>query len=241
MTKPSASLRERCLAEAKAIVADNGVEALSMREVARRLKVSHQAPYKHFASRDHILAEIVGRAFDDFAEHLERRSRATGVEDEMMAMGLAYFEYALSRPLEYRLMFSTPLPDPRVHPDMLERAGRCFELLEESLGKLAYARRADVDGTILQRDALFIWAVIHGLSTAMKSDAIGVMPLSDDTLRTAMPHILARIGTVLRGPVPRAEEIAHKGRVISESFPDLMRRIPRQARTAPPAGEDAER
>ena len=56
-------MREACVEEALAIVGEAGLEALSLREVARRLHVSHQAPYKHFPSRDHILAEVVGRAF----------------------------------------------------------------------------------------------------------------------------------------------------------------------------------
>jgi len=41
-------LREACIREALAIIEVGGVESLSLREVARRLGVSHQAPYKHF-------------------------------------------------------------------------------------------------------------------------------------------------------------------------------------------------
>jgi AcrR family transcriptional regulator len=41
------------------IIGERGIEELSLREVARRLGVSHQAPYKHFPSRDHLLAEVV--------------------------------------------------------------------------------------------------------------------------------------------------------------------------------------
>ncbi|MCG8692745.1 MAG: TetR/AcrR family transcriptional regulator, partial [Minwuiales bacterium] len=64
-------LREACVREALAIIDTSGVEELSLREVARRLGVSHQAPYRHFPSRDHILAEIVTRAFESFARYLD--------------------------------------------------------------------------------------------------------------------------------------------------------------------------
>ncbi len=47
---------------AASIIAERGVEALSLREVARRLGVAHQARYKHFESRDHIVAELTIRA-----------------------------------------------------------------------------------------------------------------------------------------------------------------------------------
>ena len=59
----SGDLREACVKEALAIIAEGGIDSLSLRDVARRLGVSHQAPYKHFPSRDHILAEVVGRRF----------------------------------------------------------------------------------------------------------------------------------------------------------------------------------
>jgi len=63
MAKTSAvvDLRERCVTEALAIIQEQGVEQLSLRDVARRLGVSHQAPYKHYANRDALLAEVVAR------------------------------------------------------------------------------------------------------------------------------------------------------------------------------------
>ena len=66
------SLREACLTEALDAIREKGVEALSLRDVARRLKVSHQAPYKHFSSKDHLLAEVISRCLRDFADHLKR-------------------------------------------------------------------------------------------------------------------------------------------------------------------------
>ncbi len=47
-------LKEACVQAAHAFIVEHGVEQLSMREVARRLGVSHQAPYKHYPSRDHL-------------------------------------------------------------------------------------------------------------------------------------------------------------------------------------------
>lgn len=49
-------LREACVIAAQEVIAEKGVENLSLRDVARKLGVSHQAPYKHYPSRDHLLA-----------------------------------------------------------------------------------------------------------------------------------------------------------------------------------------
>ncbi len=54
-------VKEACVQAAREVIAEHGVEGLSMRDVSRRLAISHQAPYRHFPSRDHLLAEIMQR------------------------------------------------------------------------------------------------------------------------------------------------------------------------------------
>ena len=87
-----------------AIIGETGIEELSLRDVARRLGVSHQAPYKHFPSRDHLLAEIVSRAFAAFAQHLDARPRSQNPHEDLAAMGRAYLDYAREHPFHYPLM-----------------------------------------------------------------------------------------------------------------------------------------
>ncbi len=106
---PTLDVREACIDEALVIIEAEGIEALSLREVARRLGVSHQAPYKHYPSRDHLLAEVVRRAFAAFADHLDARPRKADPFADLHAMGQAYLDYALRHPLQYRLIFGTPL------------------------------------------------------------------------------------------------------------------------------------
>ncbi len=77
-------VREACLEEALAIIEEDGVESLSLREVSRRLGVSHQAPYRHFTNRDDLLAELLTRCFEVFAAHLEARPRSDHPGDDSL-------------------------------------------------------------------------------------------------------------------------------------------------------------
>ena len=69
-------LKEACVRAAREVIAEHGVEQLSLREVARKLGVSHQAPYRHYPSRDHLLAEVMRRCFESFARSLDERQRS---------------------------------------------------------------------------------------------------------------------------------------------------------------------
>jgi AcrR family transcriptional regulator len=198
--RPKANLREDCVVEALAIVAEQGLEKLSLREVARRLGVSHQAPYKHFPSRDHILAEIVARAFSAFATFLDQRPRTGEPHADMGAMGRAYLSYALEHPLNYRLMFGTPLPDPEAHPEMMREARHAFELLKEALGALHAAEGRPAGEAAVNLDAMFVWSTMHGLAGIMGGNAGQQVGLAPDELAATPEHVLMRISAALTAP-----------------------------------------
>jgi AcrR family transcriptional regulator len=188
-------LGDACVTEAMAIIAADGPEALSLREVARRLGVSHQAPYKHYPTRDHLMAEVVRRCFRRFAAALDGGGPTASAEEDMRALGAAYLGFALGHPLEYRLMFGMPWPAGADHPDLVRDARFAFDVLRERLGRL-YAHRvvpaARVDG-----DAMFVWSSMHGLATILASDATAVLDLSPD-LRARLPeHVMGMIDRAL--------------------------------------------
>jgi AcrR family transcriptional regulator len=198
LRKPK-DLREACVAEGLAIIARKGIENLSLREVARRLGVSHQAPYKHFASRDHILAEIVARAFAGFARHLDKHPKSADPDSDMGEMGRAYLQYARTHPLEYRLMFGTPLPDGEKHPEMMRQAKHAFALLREKLKRKAVMGggvRSELDITL---DALFIWSGLHGFASICSSSAINTLGLDERTLKAGRDRLFQRFGEAMIG------------------------------------------
>lgn len=165
-----------------------------MREVARRLGVSHQAPYKHFTSRDHILAEIVARAYGSFVEYLEAIPETDNPADDMAEMGRRYVRYAMTHPLQYRLMFESPLPEPSRHPEMMRRADRAFTLLRTCLERMPDRWTNRIGEDTLNTDALFVWATLHGLTSILRSSAIHTLDLPDSVIASAVRDTLIRIG-----------------------------------------------
>ena len=189
-------LREACVKQALAIIAKGGIDSLSLRDVARRLGVSHQAPYKHFASREHILAEVVGRAFASFAAFIEKRSRSDDPYVDLGNLGRCYLDYACKHPLHYQLMFGTPLPDPAEHPEMMAKAEHAFATLRQAIARLP-DRRAEAD---VDLDALFAWSVVHGLASILQTRATEQLGLRKATIAEATAHTLGRIADALGRP-----------------------------------------
>lgn len=196
------SLRDACIDEALAIIEEQGVEALSLREVARRLGVSHQAPYKHFPSRDHILAELVARAFAAFAAHLDARPPTDDPRADLAALGRAYLDYASRHPLQYRLMFGTPLPDPGAHPDMMRNARHAFAVLQAVLGRRPPGPGKSASYDEVNLDALFVWSAVHGIASMMQTNAISTLGLSREVLAASPVHSMSRIRAALGGEPP---------------------------------------
>lgn len=179
------------------MIAEHGVEKLSLRDVARQLGVSHQAPYKHYASRDHLLAEVMRRCFERFARYLDATQGVADPRENMAALGQAYLRYAHDNPLEYRLMFGTPWPSTAEHPALLRDARHAFNVLRKALAQMAgdgVKDRGQID-----LDALFVWSSMHGLASIMQSNVMGRLALSKRVLEQAAPHTLQRIGAALNG------------------------------------------
>jgi len=192
--KLQGDLREGCLVEAMGIIKDRGLEELSLREVARRLGVSHQAPYRHFPSRDHLLAEVVDRAFRRFDDFLAQAGVTEDPRADLQRMGQLYLEYAARFPLEYRLMFGAKLPRVEEHPQMMERGCGAFDQLRDVLARMVGGTR---DDAVVTAEAMFAWSTIHGLASILQTEAMGNLGIDADLQRAVSDHVLGRIDAAL--------------------------------------------
>ena len=190
-------LRTACVQEAARIIEERGVDNLSLREVARRLGVSHQAPYKHFQSRDHILAEVVGQAFLGFAAFLDQDSAPESAHDALDHLGRAYMRFADEHPSQYQLIFGTTLPDPAEHPDMMQNATTAFALLQTRLRHWADELDTSPSDSTVTLNALFIWSLLHGVASLSRTRALETVDLPTQVKDEARSYIMSKIGEVV--------------------------------------------
>jgi AcrR family transcriptional regulator len=193
-------VREACVREAMSIIGEHGLEALSLREVARQLGISPWAPYKHFPTRDHLVAEIVSRAYADFASKLDEHQRSANPLQDLETLGQAYLDYARQHPLHYKLMFGTPLPNPSEHPEMMEKARHAFAMLRSVIARLPGERtpaQADLD-------ALYAWSTVHGLASILETRAGEQAGFDPEILQRSSGHLLRCICASLAARTERS-------------------------------------
>lgn len=144
------------------IVSEDGLEGLSLREVARRLGVSHQAPYRHFPSREHVVAELIRRSFVEFSNRLRSVDSSTDPYVHFREMGRAYLDFAQDHALQYHLMFGTLMPQNDDHVEMRKESTAAFDLLLNAIAAIRSYQSESVDKSALERDAMFVWSALHG-------------------------------------------------------------------------------
>ena len=113
----------------------------------------------------------------------------------MHQLGLGYLSYAKTHPLQYQLMFATPLPTPEAHPEMMAEARRAFRILSDTLSALPNRTGRDVAS-----DALFVWSTMHGLASIMKTSLGNELGLTDPAIPRTSRHVLDMIGRALGSP-----------------------------------------
>jgi AcrR family transcriptional regulator len=101
------STRERLIEAAAELIDEGGAAAVTLREVGRRAGVSHNAPYKHFADKEELLAAVVAAGLRDGAQAIERLLRARSGADAVRRVLLAYVRDAAAHPELFRLTYGS--------------------------------------------------------------------------------------------------------------------------------------
>ena len=171
-------------------IAEQGAPALSLRAIARELKITAPAIYNYFADRDALVTALIIDAYTSFGDwQLEARDTVSSGDflGKLKAIGLAYRKWAHAYPQRYQLIFGTPIPDyepPRekTFPSSARSISALFSVVEEirAAGKLSVASFPAVQKKYkvyyeewkkyvgkVQPDSLFaamiIWSRVHGI------------------------------------------------------------------------------
>ena len=181
-------LKEALISAGRTLLEQRGLHGFTLRECARRARVSHAAPAHHFHSVGDLLAEIAARGFDDLTAAMDAAAADIGdAAERLVALGRGYVGFALSNKAVFQLMFNGD-----VHSEHNERVA--------SAAKAAYARLTGAISSVIpegspaaqQAMADLAWASVHGFA---------ILVLGDGRAGPADPTFEHRLDCLLRAVV----------------------------------------
>ena len=172
--RPLSASAERLVETAQAVLAEAGIDGLSLRAVARRAGVSHGAPLRHFDSFSALRSEVAGRGFRALEEAIDKAAAqvpgASSPFRRLEAAARAYVAQAVAHPGLFSLMFRQELLDTG-SPAYTRSAGAAFDQL------VRHVRAAQEAGFAPGREpralAASLWALVHGIATLWSQGALG--------------------------------------------------------------------
>jgi AcrR family transcriptional regulator len=190
--------RQRLAQAALELYAEQGYEAVSFRELAQRLGISHTLPYRYFDNKEALFAAVRTNGFLRIRAMLEEQDpRHLGAPPRLYTLGNATVDWVKAHAAEYRLMFSMQQPPLEQYPELL-RARR------EAFGYLVDVVRQGVREGSMEGDPLttmhLAWVSVHGLLTLHAADQL----VHGRSLDELMPPLLETvIGRHLRAPAAK--------------------------------------
>ncbi len=159
-------LRTSILDAARELFVARGIEAVTMREIAKRINYSPTALYLHFEDKDAILRALCDTDFLKLATGLKDIFAIPDPIQRLIVLAQGYAQFALTHPNHYRLMFMTPRPSCDPQTSSIQQGNPeqdAYAQLKEMVD-LAFAAgcfRDELNDAELI--AQTIWAGVHGV------------------------------------------------------------------------------
>jgi hypothetical protein len=177
-------LRRALLDAVAEITQRAGPEAVKLRELARRIGVSHTALAPHFGDLRGLLTAFAIEAFERLTQHMEAEM-AAAPEAPLRASGRGYIRFAMANPGHFRTMFRT---------DQLDVSNAGFaSAAETAFGVLRRAMSTEYpklqDQALADRLGL-AWSVVHGYAMLrVEGGACDTLWIGDDKVAAAEPML----------------------------------------------------
>ena len=184
------NLKEALISAGLETLSEQGVEGLSLRNVAKKIGVSHTAPYNHFSDKQALLAAISTAGHEQLHKKLldtfeKFKDTSPNIISEI---AWAYLQFAMDNPAKFKLMFSGALDEEREHPNYIAISQKNISLLEEIVvfcqgrGQLPEGRMTVI--------AARLWSSVHGFAYLILEDQFPTEYLKGQNLRELLNSIV---------------------------------------------------
>lgn len=157
--------KQAILETAQQLIAENGPDGLSLREIARRIDYSPAGLYEYFQNKDEIIAAVCDEGFERLSACLKEVSTKLSPSARLTELGMAYLHFARNNPDHFLLIFTT-LPAGEVRlSDLDQEEYSTFSILVQAVRDAIEAGELSLPAEFsLNEIAYTMWALVHGMA-----------------------------------------------------------------------------
>lgn len=168
MTSPREIRKERnrdaIIKAARQLIIKKGVDAFSLREVARAVDYSPAALYEYFDNKDDLIATVAQVSIGRLARRLASVPKDLSPEERLVALGMAYLAFAAEDSEEFVLCF-TSLQMRESSPQLSLDDDEAFLVLFRAVAEFLESIGKSLPEDELILVAYHFWGLVHGLAT----------------------------------------------------------------------------
>jgi AcrR family transcriptional regulator len=162
---PAGNVRLTLLASTGEIIREHGIGFVSLREVARRAKVSHAAPAHYFRNKGGLFTAFAAQGYEMLAKSVMESMARAGASDgptALEAVGSGYVRFAVENPEHFTIMFRPVSNLELADPDFMVAREAAYGVLTNIVQRCA--REGYLEGIDTELAIAAAWSIVHGLA-----------------------------------------------------------------------------
>ena len=184
------NLKQQLIACAYESIASNGIDGISLRNIAKIANVSPTAPYRHFRSKEHLLADVAALAFDNLHDSINKNAKTNDPAGDLVTGCLIYIYFGFENRNMMELMFHYPIKK-SLFPSLVVSSSKAFGLLTEGIQRIN-----GVTAASLPLNSMSMLAYTHGLLNIIQNDEL-VDPSTENDYAKASPQVKENLNKLL--------------------------------------------
>ena len=195
-------LKNALIAAGVEILSKEGIEGLTLRKVAQRAGVSHNAPYSHFPDKQSLIAAISTEGFKQLYAELDAAalSHPQDPKRQLQEGAWAYVQFAMNHTDTFKIMFSGVLEKEKEYPAFVEISRKTFDRVLDIVR--ACQRSGILRSGSSEIMAVSVWGQVHGIISLVLEGQVSHVVLDRFTVHDILLFALDQIlidGTASKG------------------------------------------
>lgn len=168
-------LQSACIKEGLRLIKKTGSYDFSMRDIAKNLEVSHGAPYKHFETKEYLLAAIAEEGFYLLTEQVEKtKLKSTGDSLELLyQIAVLYIQFGTMHPEYYKLMFGGVIKKAENYQNLFEASTRSYNTFKSLIDDLIESKKL-IPMANANLMTFYSWSLLHGLVSLAQDNRLNI-------------------------------------------------------------------